>query len=121
MLRLVHRPGPAVAVALSALVTASIVAADWHMRPAYELAAVQTGGANAASAAGVARLAEPADRFVTVNGLKLHYVEWGDAQKPPLILIHGISRFARTFDHLVPAFVDRYRVIAYDLRGHGDS
>jgi pimeloyl-ACP methyl ester carboxylesterase len=64
---------------------------------------------------------EPADKFVTVNGLKLHYVEWGDAQKPPLILIHGISRFARTFDHLVPSFVDRYRVIAYDLRGHGDS
>ena len=121
MLRLAYPPGPAVVVALSALATASIVAADWHTRPAYELAAAQTGEAIAAPAAGVARLAEPADRFVTVNGLKLHYVEWGDAQKPPLILIHGIARFARRFDHLVPSFVDRYRVIAYDLRGHGDS
>jgi pimeloyl-ACP methyl ester carboxylesterase len=75
----------------------------------------------ATGTASAQRLPEPADKFVTVNGLKLHYVEWGDAKNPPLILIHGISRFARTFDHLVPSFVDRYRVIAYDLRGHGDS
>jgi pimeloyl-ACP methyl ester carboxylesterase len=78
-------------------------------------------GVLAAGAAAAQGRPEPADKFVTVNGLKLHYVEWGDPQKPPLILIHGISRFARTFDHLVPSFVDRYRVIAYDLRGHGDS
>ena len=79
------------------------------------------GRANGGGAVRAAAMPEPADRFVTVDGLKIHYVEWGDAQRPPLILIHGISRFARTFDHLVPSFVDRYRVIAYDLRGHGDS
>ena len=72
-------------------------------------------------AGGAPAAAQPADRFVTANGLRLHYVEWGDASKPPLVLIHGLDRVARTFDHLAPHFSDRYRVIAYDMRGHGDS
>jgi esterase len=63
----------------------------------------------------------PSDGFVTVNGLRLHYVEWGDRAKPPLVFIHGLDRVARTVEHLVPHFVDRYRVVAYDMRGHGDS
>jgi esterase len=62
-----------------------------------------------------------ADRFVTANGLRLHYVEWGDPSRPPLVLIHGLDRVGRTFEHLVPYFLDRYRVIAYDMRGHGDT
>jgi pimeloyl-ACP methyl ester carboxylesterase len=63
----------------------------------------------------------PVDRFVTVNGLRIHYVDWGGADKPPMILIHGLDRVARTFDHLAPHFTSRYRVIAVDMRGHGDS
>src|SRR5687768_4812306 len=68
-----------------------------------------------------AQPAAPVDRFVTVNGLRIHYVEWGGADLPPLILIHGLDRVARTFDHVVPHFTNRYRVIAVDMRGHGDS
>lgn len=45
----------------------------------------------------------------------------GPADKPPLILLHGIARVAHTFDRLVPHFTANYRVIAIDLRGHGDS
>jgi pimeloyl-ACP methyl ester carboxylesterase len=63
----------------------------------------------------------PADRFLTANGLRIHYLEWGGAGKPPLIMLHGIARIAHTFDHLAPRFTDRYRVIAVDMRGHGDS
>src|SRR5687767_3906093 len=65
--------------------------------------------------------AQPADRFVTVNGLRIHYVDWGSAEKPPLVLIHGLDRVARTFDHVAPHFTSRFRVIAIDMRGHGDS
>lgn len=65
--------------------------------------------------------AAPADRFVTVEGRRIHYLEWGGADKPPFVMIHGIGRIAHTFDHLAPRFVDRYHVIAYDMRGHGDS
>jgi len=61
------------------------------------------------------------DRFVTVNGLKLHYLDWGDPAKPPFIMLHGISRVAHQFDHLAPEFRADYHVMAFDMRGHGDS
>src|SRR5262245_58261871 len=63
----------------------------------------------------------PSDRFVTVQGLRLHYVDWGNASAPPFIMVHGIDRIARTFDHVAPHFASRYHVIALDMRGHGDS
>jgi esterase len=62
-----------------------------------------------------------ADRVATVNGLRIHYLEWGDRSKPVMILLHGISRHAHTFDHLAPDLSRDYRVLAVDLRGHGDS
>ena len=65
--------------------------------------------------------AQPADKFVTVNGLQIHYLDWGTAGKPPLVLLHGIARVAHTFDHVAPHFSKNYQVIAVDMRGHGDS
>ena len=65
--------------------------------------------------------AQPADRFATVNGLRIHYLDWGTPGRQPLILLHGIARLARTFDHLAPHFCRDYHVIAVDMRGHGDS
>lgn len=64
---------------------------------------------------------QPADRFVTVNGLRIHYLDWGSEEKPPLIMLHGIGRVAHTFDHIAPHFVPNYHVMAVDMRGHGDS
>lgn len=64
---------------------------------------------------------QPADRFVTVAGLRVHYLEWGQADRPALIMLHGIGRDAHSFDHIAPRFTKDYRVIALDLRGHGDS
>ena len=73
-----------------------------------------------ALAAGVAH-AQPADRNVTLNGQRIHYLDWGDDGKQPLILLHGIARTARTFDHVAPHFIRNHHVIAVDMRGHGDS
>src|SRR5438093_1682682 len=64
---------------------------------------------------------QAADRFVTVNGLRIHYLDWGSTEKQPLIMLHGIGRVAHTFDHVGPHFASRYHVIAVDMRGHGDS
>ena len=64
---------------------------------------------------------QPVDRIVTVNGLKIHYLDWGNPSKPPLLLLHGIGRVAHTFDHIAPNFTDDYHVLAIDMRGHGDS
>src|SRR6185312_6060394 len=61
------------------------------------------------------------DRFIEVNGIRLHYLDWGSPDKPPFIMLHGISRVAHQFDHLAPAFATDYHVIAIDMRGHGDS
>ena len=61
------------------------------------------------------------DRFVTVNGLKLHYREWGEAGNPPLLLVHGLTRESHAFDRLAPALAGRFRCIAMDVRGRGDS
>ncbi len=68
-----------------------------------------------------AQAGQGADRTATVNGLRLHYLEWGDPSKPPMVLLHGIARHAHTFDHVAPAFARDHHVIALDMRGHGDS
>ena len=64
--------------------------------------------------------AQPVSRFATVNGLRLHYLDWGGSGAP-LVLVHGLDRHAHTFDHIAPHFASRYRVIAVDMRGHGES
>ena len=69
----------------------------------------------------VGRRRRPEDHFVSVGGLRLHYVDWGNRSAPPFVMLHGIDRVARTFDRVAPHFASRYHVIAMDLRGHGDS
>jgi pimeloyl-ACP methyl ester carboxylesterase len=64
---------------------------------------------------------QPVDRFIDADGVRIHYLEWGSDKAQPLVLLHGISRVAHSFDHLAPHFADRYRVIAIDMRGHGES
>jgi pimeloyl-ACP methyl ester carboxylesterase len=64
---------------------------------------------------------QPASRYADVNDVRIHYLEWGSADAPPLVLLHGIARCAHAFDHLAPHFAQRYRVLAVDLRGHGES
>jgi len=53
--------------------------------------------------------------------LRLNYVCWGDERKPAVILVHGTRDHARSWDRVAEALADRYRVVAVDLRGHGDS
>ena len=68
-----------------------------------------------------AAVSAPQDRYITANGLRLHYLDWGPEGKPLLVLIHGLDRHAHTFDHIAPHFRDRFHVIAIDMRGHGES
>ncbi len=53
--------------------------------------------------------------------LKLHYVDWGNTDKPPMLLIHGGRDHARNWDWVAQELRDDYHIIAPDLRGHGDS
>ncbi|MDA0338756.1 MAG: alpha/beta hydrolase, partial [Proteobacteria bacterium] len=53
--------------------------------------------------------------------LRLHYVDWGNEEAPPLLLVHGGRDHCRNWDWVAEALRDKYHIIAPDLRGHGDS
>ena len=61
------------------------------------------------------------DGFVRVGALNLHYLEWGEAGAPPVIMVHGLSGNAHNFDNLAPYLATRYHVVSVDVRGRGDS
>lgn len=61
------------------------------------------------------------DKFVTANGLPLHYVEWGQPGTPALLLLHGFQSNAHTWDTFSAAMAATYHVFALDQRGHGDT
>ncbi len=53
--------------------------------------------------------------------LRLHYVDWGNPDAPPLILLHGGRDHCRSWDWVAQELRRDWHVIAPDLRGHGDS
>ena len=63
----------------------------------------------------------PSGRFITVDGVKLHYLERG--QGPALVLLHGNGVDATDWEHsgLLDAAAEHYRVIAFDRPGFGYS
>src|SRR5919199_4043464 len=61
------------------------------------------------------------DATITLNGLRFHYRDWGDPAAPPLLLLHGALCHAHMFDSLAARMSDRYRVLALDQRGHGET
>jgi pimeloyl-ACP methyl ester carboxylesterase len=64
---------------------------------------------------------EPISQFYYSHRLKLHFWDWGDNGKPNLILVHGGMDHARSWDLIAEAFRNDFRILAPDLRGHGDS
>lgn len=60
-------------------------------------------------------------RTATVDGLEVFYREAGDPQAPVVVLLHGFPTSSHMFRHLIPALADRYRVIAPDHIGFGQS
>jgi pimeloyl-ACP methyl ester carboxylesterase len=57
---------------------------------------------------------------VEIGGLRFHYTDWG-GDGPPLVMLHGLSGHARTWDYTAAPLSGRYRVLALDQRGHGDT
>ncbi|MCZ6853012.1 MAG: alpha/beta hydrolase [Gammaproteobacteria bacterium] len=53
--------------------------------------------------------------------LRLHSVDWGNDDAPPLLLVHGGRDHCRNWDWVAEQLRDDYHIIAPDLRGHGDS
>ena len=63
----------------------------------------------------------PTSSYYMSQRLRLHFVDWGNEDKPPLILVHGGRDHARSWDWVARELRDDWHVIAPDLRGHGDS
>ena len=78
---------------------------------------------DAARAQGVTfeREAVPEDRYVEANGMRFHYLDWGNHDAPDMLLLHGFAQTCHSWDFVALAFCDRYHVVALDQRGHGDS
>ena len=53
--------------------------------------------------------------------MRLNYVDWGNADAPPLLLVHGGRDHARSWDWVAEELRHDWHIIAPDLRGHGDS
>jgi pimeloyl-ACP methyl ester carboxylesterase len=65
--------------------------------------------------------AGPTSRIYFSQRLRLHYVDWGNAAAPPLVLLHGGRDHCRSWDDVAERLRRDWHVIAPDLRGHGDS
>ena len=66
-------------------------------------------------------MSEPTQHFFESQRLRIAYWDWGNADAPPLVLVHGGRDHARAWERIAEAFRDEYHVVALDLRGHGDS
>jgi pimeloyl-ACP methyl ester carboxylesterase len=58
---------------------------------------------------------------VDVDGFGIAYREAGPRNAPPLLLLHGFPTSSHMFRNLIPKLADRYRVVAPDLPGFGQS
>jgi pimeloyl-ACP methyl ester carboxylesterase len=64
---------------------------------------------------------QPQEKQITLNGLRLRYLDWGTPGKTPLVCLHGHTGQARIWDEFALANAAQYHVLAVDQRGHGES
>ena len=62
----------------------------------------------------------PDDHQVIIGAIRFHYLDWGGSGTP-ILFLHGGGLNAHTWDCVAVMLRDRYRCIALDQRGHGDS
>jgi len=63
----------------------------------------------------------PVSRTYFSQRLRLNFVDWGNTEAPPLLLIHGGLDHCRNWDWVAERLRSDWHIIAPDLRGHGDS
>jgi len=81
-----------------------------HLKLATELAGIA-----------VPEIVLPERRHVVVDGMRLHYLDWGTRGRPLVLFLHGGALNAHTWDVVALALRTEYHSIALDQRGHGDS
>jgi pimeloyl-ACP methyl ester carboxylesterase len=61
------------------------------------------------------------DRSIALNGRRFHYRDWGNEGAQTLLLLHGLSSHARTWDGFAAAMQNDFHILALDQRGHGET
>ncbi len=64
---------------------------------------------------------QPTDRYLDNGPLRLHYLDYGGANQPPMLLLHGMRDSALSWDIFARSMSSEYRALSLDSRGHGDS
>jgi esterase len=64
---------------------------------------------------------QPQSKFLMVNGLRLHYLDWGNSSAPPVVCVHGYTSSAQAFNAPARHFQGRFHSVVPDVRGHGES
>jgi len=72
------------------------------------------------SVALIAQPQRPPDQFINVNGVRLHYLEWG-GHGPVLLFLAGLGDSVHRFDALAPKFTDAYQALGFTRRGQEES
>jgi esterase len=88
---------------------------DMQAPNAYLLALAAHAGIDASG------IAPPAERWIDIDGRAFRYLDWGAVDAPPIVLLHGGGQSAHTWDACCLLLARRYRCLALDQRGHGDS
>jgi pimeloyl-ACP methyl ester carboxylesterase len=65
--------------------------------------------------------AVPPSTVLELNDLRIHYFDWGRPSAAPVVCVHGYTSSAQAFNAPARHFQDRLRLIAPDVRGHGES
>jgi esterase len=86
---------------------------------AEEIASIQA--AIELSGVDVTNIVLPLDGDVVLGGMRFHYLEWGNEDKPTILFLHGGGLTAHTFDLTCLSMRPDYHCVALDQRGHGDS
>ena len=66
-------------------------------------------------------LTGPTSQTFVSQRLRLNYLDWGNPEKPLLMLVHGGRDHARSWDWVAEQLREDWHVVAFDHRGHGDS
>jgi len=64
---------------------------------------------------------QPKEKSVNVNGINLHYLDWGAEGKPKVLLLHGLRGHRHSWDDVSAEFYQNYHIFALDQRGRGES
>ncbi len=59
--------------------------------------------------------------FIHANGIRHHYLEWGDEGAQPMLMFHATGLCAWPWKPIARRLSQKYRVLAFDQRGHGDT